>query len=334
MKLLNDISLIDRKQWTALIDRSPVASVFQTPEWCDFFAVSGWFATHVLGVEDDGALKGIVVCLLLAEGKGLKKRLSSRAIINGGPLLDPDISEEALTLLLQSTIDQLKHHCVYIETRNFNDYSPWRTVFEACGFAYKPHCNFHVDTSSSETMDLNLGKSRRRDIKCTLREGAEAIEASNNEEVDAFYRILHELYHDKVKRPLFPLGFFQQLLKQPFAHLVVVKYQGKVVGGSLCLELEGRVVYEWFVCGLDHEWHNIHPSELATYEAMALAVRHGCRRFDMMGAGEPDKAYGVRDFKAHFGGTPVEHGRYLHRCKPLIYKLGEFVIKNNIKIRL
>lgn len=334
MKVLNDISLIDRKQWSSLVNRSPVASVFQTPEFFDFLVEFGTYEAKVTGVEEEGVLKGVTVSWILAEGKGLKKRCTLRAIVNGGPLLDENISEEALRLLLNSTIAALKHHCVYIETRNFNDYSRWKTVFEACGFSYQPHCNFHIDTTDIETVEANMGKSRRRDIRYTLREGAMAVEASSAEEVEVFYGILQALYKEKVKRPLFPLVFFHQLLEKPFAHLMLVKYQEKVVGGSLCLELDGRTMYEWFVCGKDHEWNNVHPSELATYEAISLAVRHGCQRFDMMGAGEPDKAYGVRDFKAHFGGVLVEHGRFLHRCKPLIYKVGEFVIKNNIKIAL
>lgn len=327
MKLLDDISLIDRQQWSALVDRSPVASIFQCPELFDFFAASGLFETKVVGVEDNGELKGVAACLIQAEGKGLKKRLTSRAIINGGPLLDQGISDEALTLLLEATVKELKRRCVYIETRNFNDYTPWRTVFEACGFSYKPHYNFHVDTTSFETVDGNLGKSRRRDIKYTLREGAVAVEATTPDEVDAFYGILQTLYREKVKRPLFPVGFFHKIMGTPFAHLVVVKYLDEVVGGSLCLELNGRTMYEWFVCGRDHDWRNVHPSELATYEAIRLAVSHGCKCFDMMGAGEPGKEYGVRDFKAHFGGALVEHGRFLYRCRPLVYKAGELVIK-------
>jgi len=326
MKVLNDISLIDRRQWTALVDRSPVSTIFQAPELFDFITENGWYGTRVVGVEEDGVLKGVVVGWILAEGKGLKQRLSARAIINGGPLLDEDIGEEALALLLKAVVGELKHRCAYIEIRNFNDYSRWRAVFEACGFRYRPHCNFHIDTTSSETVEARMGKSRRRDIRYTLREGAQAMEATTSDEVDAFYGILQELYREKVKRPLFPVSFFRQITRMPFAHLVLVKYQEKVVGGSLCLELKGRALYEWFVCGLDNEWHNVHPSELATYEAIHLAVRQGCQRFDMMGAGEPGKAYGVRDFKAHFGGTLVEHGRYLHVCRPLVYKAGEFVI--------
>lgn len=327
MKVLNDISLIDRQQWTALVDRSPVASIFQSPDLFDFFVLTDLYGTTVVGVEEEGVLKGMMVCLIQAEGKGLKKRLTSRAIINGGPLLDESISDEALSTLLKATVKELKHRCVYIETRNFNDYSRWRAMFEASGFSYKLHNNFHVDTTNNEIVDGNMGKSRRRDIKYTLREGAFAVEATTSAEVEAFYEILQTLYREKVKRPLFPVEFFHQIMRLPFAHLVLVKYLDEVVGGSLCLELKGRTMYEWFVCGRDHEWRNVHPSELATYEAICLAASHGCKCFDMMGAGEPGKAYGVRDFKAHFGGVLVEHGRFLYKCHPLIYKAGELAIK-------
>ena len=160
---------------------------------------------------------------------------------------------------------------------------------------------------------------------------AVAVEATTHEEVDDYYTILFELYKDKVKRPLFSLDFFHQLMEKPFAHLILVKYQEEVVGGSLCLELKSRTLYEWCVCGRDYEWRNVHPSELATYAAIALAVRQGCQCFDMMGAGEPGKAYGVRDFKAHFGGVLMEHGRFLFRCRPLIYRMGELVINMKSK---
>lgn len=326
MKLLNDISLIDRRDWSALVDRSPVTSVFQSPEFADFIMETGLYDVVGVGVEENDVLVGVIVCLIQAEGKGLKRRCTARAIVNGGPLLDEKISAEALTLLLNETSMALKRRCVYVETRNFNDYSRWKTTFESCGFAYLPHYNFHIDTTSMDVVDGNMGKSRRRDIKYTVREGASAVEASTQEEVDAFYGILSALYEDKVRRPLFPLAFFRQVVEKPYAHLIVVRFQDEVVGGSLCLELEKHTMYEWFVCGEDHTWKNVHPSELATYEAMRLAVSRGCRRFDMMGAGEPDKAYGVRDFKAHFGGVLVEHGRFLHVNRRLVYAMGKWYV--------
>ena len=47
----------------------------------------------------------------------------------------------------------------------------------------------------------------------------------------------------------------------------------------------------------------------------------------MMGAGVPDVPYGVRDFKSEFGGTMVEHGRFLNVCKPWLYRIGKLAIK-------
>jgi lipid II:glycine glycyltransferase (peptidoglycan interpeptide bridge formation enzyme) len=46
-----------------------------------------------------------------------------------------------------------------------------------------------------------------------------------------------------------------------------------------------------------------------------------------MGAGKPDEPYGVRDFKAEFGGELVERGRFLCIRKPLLYKIGTLGVK-------
>jgi lipid II:glycine glycyltransferase (peptidoglycan interpeptide bridge formation enzyme) len=47
----------------------------------------------------------------------------------------------------------------------------------------------------------------------------------------------------------------------------------------------------------------------------------------MMGAGKPDESYGVRDFKAKFGGQLVEHGRFQIVLSPLLYEIGKMGVK-------
>ena len=47
----------------------------------------------------------------------------------------------------------------------------------------------------------------------------------------------------------------------------------------------------------------------------------------MMGAGKPDEGYGVRDFKARFGGTMVEEGRFIHVSHPVLYSIGKIGVK-------
>lgn len=330
---------IDQQQWRALIERSPYATWFQTPEAYEFYAaVSNELAPFALGIEEDGHLVGVIVGYTTQEKNPIKQLLTCRSIIIGGPLLDEHISDEALSALLGAVaqcpasllIASSPHRLtkpIYIETRNFHDYSKWRNIFEQCGFAYQPHLNFHVDTTSPEIVDQNLGKSRKRDIRTTIRDGVTPVYQPTIEQVRAYYDILLDLYKTKVKTPLFKWEWFEQLYKVNSARFILTELEGKIVGGTVCMELPGKALYEWFACGIDGVYPHIYPSTYATYLGIKYAAENGCKIFDMMGAGKPDEAYGVRDFKAKFGGEPVEYGRFLYIRKPLLYWIGKMGVK-------
>ena len=142
-----------------------------------------------------------------------------------------------------------------------------------------------------------------------------------------YYEILSNLYKTKVKTPLFPESFFQTLAKHPDARFLLTELNGKIIGGTVCVAQEGKCLYEWFACGEDGVYPHVFPSCYATYSGIRYAAEHNMPRFDMMGAGKPDEAYGVRDFKAKFGGKEVEHGRFICTTKPMLYKIGAFGVK-------
>ena len=277
-------------------------------------------------------LKGVIVGYITRERNALKQFFTRRAIIIGGPLLDEHISNEALSALLgavapASRLSPFASRPIYIESRNFHDYSKWRNIFEANGFAYQPHLNFHVDTSSVEVVDKNLGKSRKRDIRTTIRDGVTPVYQPTIDQVKEYYQILLNLYTTKVKTPLFSWNFFEQLHRTEHARFILTEYQGRIIGGTVCVELPSKALYEWFACGEDGVYDHIYPSCYATYLGIKFAAESGCQIFDMMGAGKPDETYGVRDFKAKFGGALVEHGRFLCIRKPLLYWIGKIGVK-------
>ena len=260
---------------------------------------------------------------LQQDGNALKRFLSRRAIINGGAHLESDITESELRSLLNLCISKLRHKAIYIETRNFKDYSHFRTAFEQCGFVYEPHYNFIVNTEALETAESNLGKSRKRDIRTSLRDGASVIDNPDECQIKAFYSVLKNLYETRVKTPLFPVEFFLTLSKTTFSKFLLVQYNDQIIGGTVCV-FDDEKVYEWFACGQDGVYKNIFPSTLATWSGIRFAAESGHKYFDMMGAGAPgDGGYGVRDFKAKFGGKLVEYGRFKYICNPPLYKLGK-----------
>ena len=330
MKILSGNN-INRDEWNALVQASATGTWFQSPEAFDFFAsmpeLFKPFAV-ALACDPDGTqtqLRVVCVGYVTVEKNPVRQFLTRRAIIIGGPCLADDCTDEEVSLLLSTLNFQLStgsNAPIYIETRNFNDYSRWKKAFETAGFEYKQHLNFHVDCRDKKIMWERLSENRKRQIR-----KANGLVVSRlaicETEILEWYEILRELYRTKVKTPLLPVEFFLEAYRQGVGKFLLVKHEGKVIGGNMVVA-DGKSVYEWFECGLNAEYKEQYPSVMATWAGMTLAQESGCARYDMMGAGEPGVPYGVRDFKSEFGGVLVEHGRFLCVIKPLLFRLGKF----------
>lgn len=300
--------------------------LFQSEPFYRFLSETGLFQPFRFYVSSEGEC-GILQGYIQGDGGAIKRFLSRRAIVNGGPYWREDTTPEKKLELLRKAIEGLGRRVIYLETRNFKDYSADKPLFEKAGFEYEPHYDFIVDTSSEEVVEMNMGKSRKRDVKTSLKNGVTIIDHPTLEEVRSFYEILKELYKTRVKTPLFPLSFFEKLFQTAFSKFILVSYNQEIVGGTVCV-FDDETVYEWFACGKDGVYKNVYPSTVATYFGILFTAQSGRKQFDMMGAGAPgDGGYGVRDFKAKFGGQLVEYGRFRYVANKPLYALGKMAVK-------
>lgn len=344
---------IDREEWSRLVKTSATGTWFQTPEaYCFYESMPEFFRPFVVAVErvndltNERTLRGVCVGYVTKEKNAIKQYFTRRAIIIGGPALADDASSEEVELLMNGVKELMSERIngspIYIETRNFNDYSRWKEAFEKAGFEYQKHLNFHVDCTDKEAMWERMSENRKRQIKRVTNEGVKELtserltsEGVTEQDVREWYEILKELYRTKVRTPLWPVEFFIEAYRQGVGKFMIVRHEGKVIGGSMVVVMsEGMnelrnegCVYEWFECGMNAQYKDQYPSVCATYAGMCYAAENGMVRYDMMGAGEPGVPYGVRDFKAEFGGKMVEHGRFEYICKPLLYKIGTIGVK-------
>ena len=297
--------------------------LFQSVKYNAFLQETGFLEPFRYSVVKDSKEIAILQGYVQKDGGRLKRFFSRRAIVNGGPYIADDATDQDVKELLEKCKDSLHKQAIYIETRNFRDYSKYRGVFESCGFVYEPHYDFIINTESLEIAEANLGKSRKRDIRTSLRDGADVVENPTEVQIRAYYDILKDLYENKIGTPLFPYDFFLKLYHSGFSKFLLVRYKDEIVGGTVCV-YDDEAVYEWFACGKDGLYKNIFPSTLATWSGIRFAAESGRKRFDMMGAGAPgDGGYGVRDFKAKFGGELVEYGRFKYVCNPVLYAIGK-----------
>lgn len=318
---------IDPQQWSELVQSSPTATWFQTNEAYRFYQSVSGMQAFAYGVSEEGRLVGVVVGYVTKNSNSILQYFTKRAIIYGGPLLDVDISNDALSILLKTVVQNIALNPIYIETRNFNDYSRWKEIFNITGFNYQKHLDYHINTTSLDQVQARIGKHRWRYIRLSMRDGAQIVDKPTIQQVRAFYTILQDLYQTKVKTPLWSWEFFERLYYIENAKYILVELDGQIVGGTVCVCLPGKAVYEWYACRLDNCRDDIRPLSVAIWGEMQYAAENGYPLFDFMGAGKPDEPYGVRDFKAEFGGELVEHGRFLCVRKPLLYTIGKMGVK-------
>lgn len=349
MKVTTNISI---KDWVSFVKSHPNGSVFQMPEMFELFESTSKFKPLVIGAHNDsGELCGILLGVFIHEKGGIGKLLSSRFVVYGGPLLSGESEQQgkALNLLLEVLIIHTKKKALFIQFRNFFDWSEYLPVFEKHGFHWIDRLNYIIRikdpvSSIQHPGSINMSPSRRRQIKKALASGAEIIEPQNIEQVKEFYNILYNLYRYKVKKPLpdwsFFKAFYELTLKHwntetikapspqppapsPIGFIRLIRYKGQVIGGILSPILSGHCVYEWYVCGLDKEFKDQYPSVLATWAGIEYAIQNGFQCFDFMGVGKPDVAYGVREFKARFGGELVNYGRFTRINNKFLYNIAE-----------
>lgn len=321
--LINDA--IPVAEWTRLIEVSPVSTPFQTHGFYKLVRSQKGMTAEAIAVSEEGHIRSLVVAVLFLE-KGLKGFFSRRAIIYGGPVVD-GVGYSYVDQLLSQVDFVVRGRVIYTETRNLSDYSDAKYLFARHSWRYIPYYNYRLKTVNPDLMAKAVSSSRMRQIRKAVRSGVTWRVAENPEEVDLFYDILAELYHTRVRKPLMPIEFFRSFFHSNVGIYILVIHEQKIIGGIMCPLLPSRALYEFYVCGLDRDYREQYPSIMATWAAMQYASMSNIPLFDFMGAGSPDSDYGVRDFKAKFGGDLVEYGRFRKVRKPLLFALGMVYIQ-------
>ena len=187
---------IDRQQWSELVQTSEMGTWFQSPEAYDFFAsMPELMEPFAYAAEESGELRAVCVGYVTKERRAIKQFFTRRAIIIGGVVVPANCAKEDVAILLSYIREDLEQKSIYIETRNFNDFSPWKEAFESAGFTYKPHLNFHVDPSINNLSDNRCRQVRKAQatVECLTSERVK------EEDIREWYKVLAELYRSKVK---------------------------------------------------------------------------------------------------------------------------------------
>lgn len=330
-KIISDSVLISSDDWEAFVQDHPDGSIFQSPDIVRFYEATGEYKSVTLfTIDNDGRIAGVLVAHIISEGRFFRRRLTSRAIVTGGPLVKKG-DEFSADALIREMTRKVKGEVNYIQVRNLNSTSDISDQFTRYGYTYEDHLNILIDlTKSTETLRAELHPARRKQINRAARRGVEIAVPDNpdGEMLNSCYSILSSVYK-KAGLPLPSLAFFTEafsvLGKRNRLKVFLAMHQGRIIGFRYVLVYKD-VIYDWFA-GSRPEYNEKYPNDILPWSIIHWGKEQGFRTFDFGGAGHPAEKYGVRDYKLKFGGNTVNFGRYLHVFRPLVYYPAKYFMK-------
>jgi serine/alanine adding enzyme len=231
----------------------------------------------------------------------------------------------ALAVLLHRYSQEVERSVLFTEIRNLFDMQPVQRVLVNRGFAFQEHVNFLIDlTCSPEEIWAGIRSNARRNIRKAERLNVHVREANDMADIDTAYGVLHQAYK-RLRVPLPPASLFRatfEILTPANMMRVLLASVDGVAVGALTLLLHKRVAIYWYT-GILRQHAAYRPADLLVWRGLELARELGFQTFDFGGGGIPQRDYGVRDFKAKFGGELVNFGRNTRIHAPIRFGLSQ-----------
>ena len=332
------VNSLPEEDWRNFVACHPKGNIFHTPEIFRVFARSkGFQPTLWAAVSGNGQIEALFVPVQVSLND-LLRPLTTRSISYGSVLCLPSKEgHQALSLLLKTYIRNTRQACLFTELRNVSNLENEQPLLLEEGFFYKEHLNYLIDLNRSpEDVFLGIGARTRKNIRHGLNKGAVDIrEATNPEQIDACYDLLGQTYQAArvplADRSLFLSAF--DLLHPKKMIRFTLAYVGDIpVAVSVDL-LYKDVIYGWYG-GMNRVYSRYVPNEMLMWHILKWGSENSFCLYDFGGAGSPEEDYGVRDFKAKFGGKLVSFGRntYVHMPRALwLSKQGFRVMRHLFK---
>ncbi|NDV84300.1 GNAT family N-acetyltransferase [Bacteroides sp. 51] len=297
------------------IPELPGKDIFHSKDLFLFYEATSSYTPMFIVASREGKPVAKLLAVIRKNAQLLPFPFLKRCEVFGtGECLDDSIDkEETFNYMLEHLTTEALRHASIIEFRNLEHALDGHKYFRANKYFAINWLRVRNSLHKIDKVEDQISPSRVRQIKKGLKNGAEVYETNNMAEISEFSRMLHKIYSARVRKYFPTLEFFQLmntwLISKGFAKIFVVKYKGRIIGGSSTLYSGGNA-YLWFSGGMTKRFVPQYPGVLAIWAALADAKFRGCSHMEFVDVGLPFRKHGFRNFILRFGGKQSSTRRW------------------------
>lgn len=345
--------------WNRLILSLPNYHIFQTEQWGQIKAQYGWSEIKKIWKGSDSEIEGAGLVLKRQSQIGRIGPELNILYCPRGPVLDWS-SEAAREIVLTGLEKQCKkENAIFIKidpelvTARGVPESSQEEIYPIGGIVKKElldrkwrfsssQVQFRntvvIDIQQSEDEILSKMKQKTRyNIRLAEKKGV-AVRIANSSEINLLYKIYTEtsVRDDFVIRPQeYYLTVWKKFIDAGLAFPLVAEVEGMIVAGLILFVFGEKA---WYLYGMSSQNHREKmPNYLLQWEAIKLAKRHGCKKYDLWGApdtfDEKDSMRGVYRFKEGLGGITLRTiGAWDYTTRPNMYLMYTKIVPQMLNI--
>lgn len=162
-------------------------------------------------------------------------------------------------------------------------------------------------TADVETLLADMKSKTRYNIRVAERKGVKIIEDTTQEGLEIYLKLLAETTSRQgfyAHGPEYFRTMWKVIGNSGMIRILKAEYEGKVLSAWILFIFNGVGYYPYGASSREHR--DVMANNLMMWEALQLAKREGCTKFDMWGSLGPDadpkhKWYGFHKFKEGYG---------------------------------
>jgi hypothetical protein len=322
------VNTLPEEEWRRFVDEHPAGNVFHTPEMFQVFGCTKGYRPEIWAAVEDGRVRALFMPVRITLMNGLLRHFTTRSVAYGSVLCAPDSEgQAALALLLETYTYEVDRGLLFTELRNWSSTEAVQPILQERGFVYEDHLNYLIDLSKPvEEMFRRISESGRKAIVRSKRGGVTPEEVQDRSLLPIYYELLRQS-HKRHSVPLADFSLFEAvfdiLVPKGMAKMLLARVDDRYAAASLEVPFKA-VIFSWY-SGYDRAFRTVYPNDRLVWHILEWGAQNGYRCFDFGGAGRPWEPYGVRDFKAKFGGELVNYGRNVFVHAPLVMKTARTV---------
>lgn len=283
-----------KSKWDNYVNNSPCGTFYHLTGWKNVIEKTfGFKPFYMLALDDKERVRGVLPLFLMRDILKRKYLVSNPSSNYSGVCS----SNHGVTVRFLNRAKEIasEYGVQYVEFRHYGN-----EVF---------HLPSKVDFV---TMVLNMKSGEdgvwKNFLKSTTRNRIRKACRNNltvdfgKEYLDDFYRVLSTNMRD-LGTPIYPKEFFGNILNEldNISDLIVVKYQGNVIGSMLCIYFNNVFCDPW-VSTL-RQYSGLCPGDFLYWEAIKYSLQKGAVYFDF---GRSTVNSGTFNFKKKWGAVPVQ----------------------------